>query len=875
MGEVYRATDTRLGRDVALKLLPDAFASDRARLARLEREAKLLASLSHPNIAGLFALEQAALDGAAAPVLFLAMELAAGEDLAERLKRGPIPVDEAIIIAKQIAEALEEAHEKGIVHRDLKPANVKVAEDGKVKVLDFGLAKAWSGDAGDMASGTSALLSQSPTLAHTGTAAGLILGTAAYMSPEQARGKAVDRRADVWAFGLVLYEMLSGRRPFGGETVTDVLASVVKDPIDWSALPAATPARLRRLLERCLERDPKQRLRDIGEARIALSDMIARPEERPQAEVVRKRAYSLGPLALVALAAAGAGAVAAWQIRPGTPVPQVVRLTETLSPDFVPSGRQRPLLSLSPDGSRLAFVVNQRIYMRSLDSLAASELAGTAEARSPFFSPDGTWLGFSTLSELKMIRLAGGEAVTIAELSGTASWSPDGTILVGAGFRGIVRVAATGGASQVIVAPEAGFAYGQPQVLSGGREFLYTRSRPGAPAGETIVRSLEKDDGTIVLRTAFDARYAPSGHLVYARGNSLLAVAFDLASRRVLSKPVVVVERVDVSQASGLAQVTLSDSGIFAYMPARSDSYATRLVSVTRTGVVSSLPLEAREYSDPRISPDGRQVAVHEQADQNDVWVADLARGALTRLSFAPDEDETPAWSPDGRFIAWAASRADPVRGVFRRAADGSGGEELLWRSDAHAHVTDWTPDGRALVLEVQNPKTGSDLWLLSLEAKPVATPLLATPFGEHSARVSRDGRSMVYVSDESGRNEVYLRSFPAPGAKLQVSTSGGSQPVWARDGRAVFFRSAGVVQEATYHAAPTPTIGAPRALFPDRFESPQVGSHTGYDIFPDGRFLMVQLPDATQQSEAAGYQIVYVFGFLEELKARVGPERR
>jgi serine/threonine-protein kinase len=874
MGEVYRATDTSLGREVALKLLPKAFATDPERLARFEREAKLLAAFSHPGIAHLYGFERLALpDGDDAHVLV--MELAPGEDLGERLKRGRVPADEAMAIAARIAEALEAAHERGVVHRDIKPANVKLAPDGSVKVLDFGLARAWSGDGEGAVSGTSAGLSQSPTLAHSGTAAGLILGTAAYMSPEQARGKVVDKRADVWAFGVVLYEMLAGRRLFSGETVTDVLAAVVKDPVDWSALPPETPATVRSLLQRCLERDPKQRLRDIGEARIALARAAGHaPEERAAAtpEVPRKRAIL--KVAVTAVAAAAAGATLAWQLRPAAPAPPVVRVVETVPVSFVSGVATRARLSLSPDGSKLVLVANRRLYVRSLDTLAMTELPGTSGGWGPFFSPDGAWVGFFAPG-FKKVRVSGGEPVAITGASGRGAWSPDGTILVAAGYAGILRVPAQGGDASVLVAPEPGWFYDTVQPLRGGRELLYTRFKPGGASVETFLRSVDGADTTIVLRAGMNARYVDSGHLLYAQAGQLMAVAFDLASRRVLSDPVLVADQVSFSSSSDLTHFTVSDNGLLAYEQLVADAEATRLVTVSRSGAVSRLPTESRSYSDPRISPDGRRIAAHLLSDLDDVWVADAGRGTLTRISVEAGEDETPAWSPDGRYVAWSGSRARVTRGVFRRLADGSGDEELLWQTQAHTHVNDWTPDGRALVLQLVDTKTLADLWLLPLESKQ-ATPWLATAFSEHSARVSPDGRFVAYVSDEAGREEVYVRPFSGAGARVQVSASGGAQPVWSRDGRSLFFRDETGVHEAAFRSTPEPAAESPRLLFADRFETPQIGSHTGYDVFPDGRFLMVEGEKATAPAgaAAAGQRIVYVFGFSEDLKRRVKPER-
>jgi Tol biopolymer transport system component len=871
MGEVWRATDTRLGRHVALKLLPTAFATDPDRLSRFEREAKLLASLNHSNIAHLYGFEQATLpDGSNAHLLV--MELVEGEDLAERLKRGPVPVDEAVVIARQIAEALEEAHEKGIVHRDLKPANVKVTPDGKVKVLDFGLAKAWSGDSSGTASG-SAALSQSPTLAHTGTAAGLILGTAAYMSPEQARGKPVDKRADIWAFGVVLFEMLTGRRLFEGETVSDVLAAVLTRHPDYASLPATTPASVRGLVQRCLERDPKLRLRDIGEATIALGK-AASPAE-PTAVAVPARGWTARGVAAVlavALAAGGAGALVARASLPQTVVPPVVRLT--YAPPTRTTGTQGATnlraLALSPDGARLAYVAADRIYVRPLDSLEAVEVPETSRGSNPFFSPDGTWLGFSAGGSLRKTNLSGGSPVQLPAQDGTASWGEDGAILVGAGFGGIVRVPADGAAAQTIVAPEAGYLYESPQLLPGGRAFLYTRVRLGAAvrSDEAFTCSADGKDCTRVLVGAPGARYVRTGHLLYAGAAGVMAVPFDAASRRTTGPPVLV-EPVRGLNVYNNYFFDVSASGTLVYASSASDTVPARLVAVARTGAATTLPGEPRYFSDPRVSPDGRRAAVHIQDEEDDVWVVDLARGTMLRLSTTPAEDETPVWSPDGRSVAWTGSRPDVARGVFRRPADGSGSEELLFTSDLHLHVNDWSADGKTLLLQLQGAKTGADLYTLDVETRK-ADVFLQTRFREHSARLSPSGRHLAYVSDESGRDEVYVQTFPEPGGKVRVTIDGGQQPLWSRDGRSIYFRDLRSVWAARFDPGPPFSVSAPEALFPDLYDSPQIGAHTGYDVLPDGRFLMARTAEPPSAATSRNDEIVFVLNFLPNMNARM-----
>jgi Tol biopolymer transport system component len=864
MGEVYRATDSKLGRDVALKILPEAFAQDAQRMTRFQREAQVLASLNHSNIATIHGIE----DGAG--VRALVMELVEGPTLAERIAQGALSLEEALPIAKQIAEALEYAHDRGIIHRDLKPANVKITADGKVKVLDFGLAKALSDDVSVQDA------SHSPTLSMAATKAGVILGTAAYMSPEQARGKPADRRADIWAFGVVLYEMLSGRQIFGGETASDSMAAVITREPDWTALPAGVPRRVRELLRRCLVKDPRRRLQAIGDARIEL-------EESGQGEAASSAAVPVSAessswrarvvIAALVVVALVAGAALSGLWRPA-PLPHpVARIAQALPSDTVLSARNRILLAISPDGSKMVYAANQRLYVRSLDALTAAELPGTEGASAPFFSPDGQWVGFFAGGQTKKIQVAGGTPIILCAKDGfDASWGPNDTILIGAAFTGILSVSAQGGTPTVLVAPQPGFIYLKPVAMPDGESFLYLRGKSGNfGEWEAVMRSFQKDDSTVVLRGANQVQYTPTGHLVIARLPELLAVPFDLASRRVTGNPVRVAQNIDYTNAAGTSHFALSNTGTLVYLAETgTPGLKTRLVSVDRAGKVTVLPLDVRDYSDPRVSPDGRLVAAHMQDAQNDIWVADTVRGTMSRLSFNPAEDETPVWSPDGRTIMWTATRGDVARGIYRRAADGSGKEELVWSLEKHAHLRDWLPDGRALIVEIQDTKTGTDIWRLDLGEKPTATLYLQTEFNERNSRLSPDGHWLAYSSDESGRDEVFIQSFPVAGAKVQVSSNGGTQPVWARNGKSVFFRGENAIQEASFEASPRLAVGKPHVLFPDQFENPQVGGHTGYDVFPDGRFLMIQSPDARQNAGAQRYEFVFVFNWFEELRRLV-----
>src|SRR5215471_17535225 len=834
MGEVYRGLDSKLNREVAIKVLPESFAQDPERVARFQREAQVLASLNHRNIAAIYGIEES--DGLRA----LVMELVEGPTLADRIASGPIPLDEALTIASQIADALEVAHERGIIHRDLKPANVKVTPDDMVKVLDFGLAKIASSDA------PYSDLSHSPTVIQ-GTQAGVILGTAAYMSPEQAKGKAVDKRSDIWAFGCLLFEMLSGRQSFKGETLTDTLASVVRGEPDWEELPKDTPVRIVSLIRRCLTKDPKRRLRDIGDARfeIDLSDaprdvgatvMPASPRWRAPLAI---GLLIVGALACGMLVTRYLGASAS-QAQP------VVRLVYTIPSNQLPSAPQRNRLAISPDGSKIVYAANERLYVRPLDSLEAVELAGTEGAMGPFFSPDGQWVGFLSRPHLKKVSINGGAAIPICPVADPigASWGPDNTILIGGVYAGILKVSANGGNPEIVVPPSASLSYLHPQFLPDGKSFLFQRGRPGNyDQNELVMRSLDKDDETVVLRGGYDYQYLKSGYLLAAQGSrnqrlDLSVMGFDATARAVVGNPVTAVRNVRDTSAGSSSNFAVSDLGTLIYLSAPAgDGSGTKLAAVDRSGKSSFLPTEARDYSDPRVSPNGRFLALHLQGDQNDVWVADVERGALTRISFNDGEDETPAWSPDSSSVAWASSRSNLNRGVFRRPADGSGSEELIWSLDKHCHVRDWSSDGKTLVIEILDPNTSGDIWRLSLEGTPTASPFLQSSFNERNSRLSPDGKWLAYVSDESGRDEVYVQAFPQGGSKLQVTSSGGDQPVWSRDGNKLLIRAAGSIQEVAFRPGSPASIGAMTSLFKDHFESPQAGGHTGYDVFPDGRF--------------------------------------
>ena len=857
MGEVYQATDTKLNREVAIKVLPPEVAQDPERLARFKREAQLLAALNHPNIAAIHGLEEA--DG----TLFLALELVEGEDLAERLKRGKVPVDEALDIAMQIAEALEAAHEKGIVHRDLKPANVMIAPEGQVKVLDFGLAKAWAGEAG---SGTSSLdLSQSPTLAHTGTAAGLILGTAAYMSPEQASGKVVEKRADIWAFGVVLFEMLTGERLFAGENISEILASVIKEEPDWGQLPEGTPRSVTRLLRRCLRKKPHGRLHDIADARLeieeALQELASGPgdSERPDTSTRASGRERLAWLLAGLLAVATAG-LAVRSLLPA-PTRGPLQLSVPLAPAELDGS-----FAVSPDGSRVVFVGQEedgdsRLYVRALDKPAARGLPGTEIASAPFFSPDGQWIGFLAGDPelaLKKVPVNGGPVVTVAEGNLRASrgtWTEDGWMVVTqpVGHRRgeLLRVRADGGPLEPLKVSDADARELVTTVshVSGSRAFLLTVG-DSSDSAAAVIQSLETGERHVLAPGGVLPRHLATGHVVYRHAGRLMAGRLGAGGKQLIGTPIPL-DAVTGDQDVGYFDV--SPGGVLVFVPRRGDGQPDRLAWTDRDGLTTPLSIDIAG-TDPRLSPDGDRVALDQQAD---VWVLDLDRGTQTRISSAAEEDETGTWSPDGRWIAWAGMRPGEGRAVLRRRSDGSGSEERLWSDERHFHVASWSPAG--IVVTVSDPTTGWDVLVLDPEDASEATVLLGDSFDEMSARVSPDGRLLAFVSDETGRHEVYVQAFPKPGAKVQVSIDGGEQPVWRPGTREIVYRGSGQFMSVGLGPGDPPSVPAPLPLFDDRLRGLGSSDHTFYAVHRDGRLLGVE-----KQEQATRREIRIVLDWME-----------
>jgi eukaryotic-like serine/threonine-protein kinase len=872
MGEVYRARDTKLNRDVALKILLELFALDSDRLSRFKREAQVLASLNHPNIAAIYGLEES--NGVQALVL----ELVDGQTLADRIARGPIPIEITLPIAKQIAEALEAAHEQGVIHRDLKPANIKVREDGTVKVLDFGLAKALETHPTDV--------SQSPTITSPAlTRMGVILGTAAYMSPEQARGRAADRRSDMWSFGCLLYEMLTGRRAFEGDEVADTLAAVLRSEPDWSALRPETPAPIRRLLRRCLAKDPRARIGDASIARIEIDDAQSEPQAiGPSMHVVSRRRRYMTWTAAAALVTFAVTGVISWMRRPAATPPRLARFTIAL-----PTGQQfsnpghRPV-AVSPDGAAIVYAANLQLHLRALDQLDAQPIRGSqVGGRGPFFSPDGQWIGFWQGEQFKKISITGGGPVVLCSAPNPwgASWTSENTILYGEGAEGTWRVSADGGKPENIVKVDAGQIASGPQLLPGGRAVLFTLG-PGSDQDtrQVVVQSLDTGVRRVVVEAGADGRYVPTGHLVYALRDTLMAVPFDVAKLAVTGGPVALIEDLAMSPDAAMAYFAVSNDGTLVYVPGSGVSRLQRrtLVWVDRQGREAPIKAAPRPYVQPRISPDGSRIALAIRDQEDDIWIWDLARETPMRLTFGPASDSDPIWTPDGQSLFFSSgARGYGVRNLFRRRADGTGTvDQLTHDSDAVLAIPKAvTPDGKGLIfIEARQSAAAAgdqgDLMLLLLEDDQRPKPLLRTPFSEAGADLAPGGRWLAYQSNESGQQEVYVRPFPnVETQKVLVSRNRGSSPVWARNGKELFYVSMGALMSVPVTTGSTFAAGTPAKLF----DAPYFfgfGPGRNYDVSSDGqRFLMLKPSDADGEPASAA-RLVLIQNWFEELKRRV-----
>jgi serine/threonine-protein kinase len=871
MGEVYRARDTKLDREVAIKVLPAAFTADAERLARFKREAQVLASLNHPNIAAIHGLEEA--DGKP----FLVLELVEGEDLAERLKRGAVPVEEAIAIAKQIAEALEEAHEHGIVHRDLKPANVKVTPGDRVKVLDFGLAKAY---ATESATGSDADVSNSPTLARTGTQAGVILGTAAYMSPEQARGKSVDKRADIWAFGVVVYEVLSGRRLFAGETVSDTLAAVLTRDPDWSALPPAAPASLRRLLRRCLDREPRNRLRDIGDARFILSRLeLGDRDEAEAAEGGTRNAIPAWRRALPWTLATVLAVAVLWARLPSAPdsatAPvRVVPLDLGAEPILLRLGASAVL---SPDGQRLAWVSGAReqarISVRALDGLQVRTLAGTEGSFDPVFSPDGQEIAYFAQGSLQKISFQGGAPTRIAETG-----DPRGLAWADAGFlvfnrdvsAGLFKVSAAGGAAERLTTPDAATgerSHRWPVVLPGSRRVIFLAQRFGQAYDEATLELLDLESGarTVLHRGGSYPRLGPGGELLFVRDRGLWGARLAADASRVIGEPQRLIDEVAYAVWSGGGQFDVAREGTLVYSLGASDEAVRMAWAAPGRSEQQLLVAEPGFYYTPRLSPDGRRVAYHVYTGgRSDLWIVETTTGSRRRLTFG-GRDTEPVWSPDGQWLAYSAMTERSVPNLFRIRVDGAGTPEALTTSVNQQLAPSWSRQHVLVFTEIR-PETRDDLYLLRLDepgAKP--EPYLATPARERHAVFSPDGRWVAYESDESGAFEVYVRALDGAGGRWQISENGGQLPRWAPDGNSVVFSVGQKLLRRELRREG-------EALLPGRSEVALDTKierlvESGFDVSADGRLLV--LPEASEGRPRA--QTILIEGWGRALARVLG----
>jgi len=849
MGEVYRARDTKLERDVAIKVLPDDVVHSPDQLSRFEREAQLLASLNHPNIATVHGLEEA--NG----LRYLVMELVPGETLAEILQRGPIPVDDVVALTRQLIDGLEAAHENGVVHRDLKPANIKVTPDGVVRILDFGLAKAVEPE------GAAPESSLSPTITRDGTQAGVILGTASYMSPEQARGKPVDKRSDIFSFGSVLFEMLAGKQAFDGEMVSDILAAVIKLEPDWTQLAGS---RLDTLVRRCLEKDPRRRLRDIGDARAELEDRLETEPAPPRRN---------NGLAWIGAAAGVVAGVAATLVFVGSTSPptgdEVTRFSIVLPPSETTRGLAMPNFALSPDGTTLVLETVRGLFVRHMDREEFEFLPGTAESQGAFFSPDGDRIGFIADGELKTVSLGGGPMgaifpARIGDFYGS-DWSTDGTIIFADYESGIWRVSEDGGEPELLVKSE-GMRIRYPSLV-GERKVVFTDiGTSRSPDGfEIVAASLETGERHKLGLRGTQPRYLQSGHLVFVDQNELKAVSFDVTTMTATGDPESFATGLTVSGGRQAALFDVSDSGTLAYL----DLEPRRVLDwVDRTGTTLSTIGHERQYRDVRFSPDGQTVAIMDAEPGVDIWVYDGARDTFSRISSSPAFDEVPAWSPDGRFVTYTSSRDSRGRILHRRAADGSGPEEALWETPHHAHIGSWTSDGSTLIL-AETRQEGWDIFALNAIGEPRPEDLVAGPFNERNPRLDPTGRWLAYESDESGEYQVYVTTFPEPGARHLISSSGGVQPVWSADGSELFYRGPVNVWAAEIAGGASFSAGRPVALFPNRFE--RSGDHVTYDVHPDGRFLFVARPQADDDDPYEGlYRFRIVRNWVTELEARL-----
>ncbi len=883
MGEVYRAHDTKLNRDVAIKVLPEGVANDRERLARFRREAQVLASLNHPNIGAIYGFEDSG------DIHALVMELVEGPTLADRLVQGPVPINEALALAKQIADALQLAHQQGVIHRDLKPANIKVRDDGTVKVLDFGLAKLVGpadavpvqpdGREGRLQADLTA--SRAVTSPAMMTGVGLILGTAPYMAPEQATGRQVDQRADIWAFGCVLYELLTGRRAFDGDNVGETISNILKSEPDWNALPVDSPAHVRLLIRRCLEKDRGARLADVAVVRFLLDDgagVIGPPHAHPPAPdgvsvLPQRTRFAQGWALVVGGVVTGA---TVWLLR-SPPASRVTRTSidtsdsATLSLDGITRD-----LAISPDGSRIVYIGNNntQLFVRALDALAPTAIVTAASAglRDPFISPDGQWVGYAEgLNTLKRVAITGGPSTMIANLDGAsrgAAWLPDQTIVFATlGATGLQRVSASGGTPAVLT--RADRARGEldhlwPRALPGGQQVLFTITAGGGDAAQVAALDLRTHATTVLVRGGSDGQYVADGYLLFAAAGTLRAARFD-ARRLVVGQAVPLAAQVAMA-ANGGANVSASANGTLVYADSAGLAAGARtMVWVDRAGNETPVRAQARPYVTPSLSPDGTRIVACSTDEEIDLWLSDLRRGTLSRLTFDPGVDIAPVWTQDGRRIIFTSDRGGAPN-LWWLSADGTGAAEQLTTGDQQQRAGSVTPDGLAVVFSEQRG-SGFDLMRVDLAGEHRPQPVLQNTFVNRNPMISPDGHWLAYESNASGHFEVYVRPYPnVAGGQWQVSTAGGTRPLWARSSRELFFTTD--IGRLTRVAVETAGAGwntrAPTSVFSATYFLGSSYPQRMYDVSPDDQqFLMIK--SRTDATRPPG--LVIVQHFDEELK--------
>ncbi len=879
MGEVYKATDTRLNRTVAIKVLLSHRADQPQLRERFQREAETIASLNHPHICTLYDIAHQ--DGTD----YLVMEHLEGETLAERLTKGPLPLDEVLQVAMEVSDGLDKAHRKGITHRDLKPANVMLTKEG-AKILDFGLAKLQQETAEP-----SIRLSEMPTAPNTLTAEGTILGTLQYMAPEQVEGKVeeIDARSDIFSFGAMVYEMATGQKAFEGKTQASVMAKILEvDQPPMSSLQPVTPPMLDRVVKKCLAKEPDKRWQSAGDLNDELKWIAEGGSEAGVQTIVAtvpavpmwRRAM---PLALALVVGAIITSLVIWNLRPAISLQPVSRVVVSLPPDNKLQSTNDPSLAYSPDGTHLAYlsfenfgVFTRQIYLRAMDSMETRLIPNSEGGDTPFFSPDGQWLGFFTVGHLQKVAVSGGAAVTLADVANIrgASWGPDDTIVFSPEPSHVLfQVSAAGGAPQQLTTLKEGeTSHRWPHFLPDGKAVLFTIGFGGS-SDDSHIAALQLDTGEqkVLIRGGSYGQYVPTGHLVYYRAGTLMAVSFDAKRLEVLGTPAPALEGVLGSpNNTGVGQFSFSNLGSLIYLPGNDQGETSRqwkMVWVDREGAEQPLPSPPHFYDYPRLSPDGQRVAVTILDDDTDVWIYDIPRETLSRLTFEGNNG-FPTWTPDGERVTFRSNRAGGPQNLYWKLTDGSGVEERLTTSESNNQMPQsWSPDGQVLAFSELNPDTSTDIWVLPLEGERKPQSFLQSPYVEDAGMFSPDGNWLAYTSNESGRPEIYVQPYPGPGGKRLISTDGGIGPVWARNGRELFYRNGIQMMAVDTTTQPTFSAGTPRMLFEGRYRSSSNSTRAGYDITQDGqRFLMIK----PSEQEASPTQINVVLNWFEELKERV-----